>query len=37
MYENEHERLSNFTLRTKIKVKEQCFIAVLNFTVKVGS
>ena len=31
MYENEHERLSNFTLRTKIKVKEQCFYCCSTF------
>lgn len=23
---NEHERLFNFTLKTKIEVKEQCFL-----------
>ena len=26
---NEHERLSNITLKTPIKVKEQCFYQVL--------
>ena len=31
---NEHEGLSNWTL-AQIKVKEQCFIAVLHFSVTV--
>jgi len=36
MYANEHERLSNITLKTQVKVKEQCFyciIAVLHYRV----
>ena len=29
---NEHERLSNFTHRDKLKSKKSAFIAVLHFT-----
>ena len=34
---NVHERLSNFTLRHKLKRRNSAFIAVLHFTVTVGS
>ena len=33
---NEHERLSNFTLRLKLKKKNSTFIGVLHFTFSVG-
>jgi len=38
MYVNEHEKISNFTLRYKLKKKKKniAFIAVLYFTVTVG-
>jgi hypothetical protein len=29
---NEHERLSNITLRDKIKNRDKTFIAILHFT-----
>jgi hypothetical protein len=34
---NEHERLSNITLRHKLKQRNSAFIAVLHFTVTVCS
>ena len=37
MVVNEHERLSNFTLRHKLKYWNKAYIAVLHFTVTIGS
>ena len=37
MYVNEHERLSNITLRPKLKQRNSAFIAVLHFKFTVGS
>jgi hypothetical protein len=34
---NEHERLSNFTLRHKLKWRNSAFIAVLHFIVTIRS
>ena len=34
---NEHESLFNFTLRHKLKYRNNAFNAVLHFTVKVAS
>jgi len=34
---NEHERLTNITLRHKLKYRNSTFIAALHFTVTVGS
>ena len=34
---NEHERLSNVTLRHKLKKRDSTFIAILHFTVTLGS
>ena len=34
---NEHERLSNYTLRNKLKKRNSALIAVLHFIVSVGS
>ena len=34
---NEHERLSNYILRNKLKKRNSALIAVLHFLVSVGS